>query len=51
MARRAKRKSVSGYTANNGVALVRGGAAYFDKLLQIINNARESYSPANLYLR
>ncbi|MEO6720608.1 MAG: phospholipase D-like domain-containing protein [Ferruginibacter sp.] len=42
MSRRSKKKSAFGYTSNNRVRLVRGGAAYFDTLLEIINRAAES---------
>ena len=42
MSRRAKRKTTFGYTTDNRVKLVRGGAAYFDELLHMINTARES---------
>jgi cardiolipin synthase len=35
-------KAATEYTAQNKVELIRGGKQYFDLLLQLINNARES---------
>lgn len=37
-----KKKKSTGYTSMNKVRLVRGGKPYFDCLLQLIENARES---------
>ena len=42
MPRRGKRKKGSGYTAVNRVRLIRGGSAYFEKLLSMIDDARET---------
>jgi cardiolipin synthase A/B len=42
MSRRVKTKSVAGYTIGNRVRLVRGGEQYFNELLGIINDAKES---------
>ncbi|MDP3666385.1 MAG: phospholipase, partial [Sediminibacterium sp.] len=37
-----KHKSTQKYSALNKVALIRGGKAYFDLLLKLINQATES---------
>ena len=42
MPKRGKRKTGTGYTAANRVQLIRGGSAYFEKLVSMIDEARET---------
>ncbi len=38
----AKQKTSTGYTAQNKIQLIRGGKQYFDLILQLINDAKDS---------
>ncbi|HTN07443.1 phospholipase D-like domain-containing protein [Agriterribacter sp.] len=37
-----KKRSTEGYTTNNTVRFIRGGAAYFNQMLQMIDQAKQS---------